>query len=53
MDSDAAAQWVPPVAVVVDAVLVISSYPRLAPAGPPVADLFYEETLYNRPPPSC
>jgi len=51
LDSDAA-QWVPPVAPA--ALLeVISFYPRFSPAGPPIASLFFENSLYNRPPPSC
>lgn len=45
-----AATWVPP--VVCSAVLVApSAYPRLAPAAPPIPVLFFEESLYNRPPP--
>lgn len=28
-------------------------YPRVAPAGPPLATLLVEENLYNRPPPAC
>jgi len=43
---------VPPVAAVIIAE-VVSLYPRIAPAGPPVPGLFFEETLYNRPPPAC
>jgi len=46
-----AATWIPP--VVVSAVLEVpSSYPRIAPAGPSIPNLFFEESLYNRPPPS-
>jgi hypothetical protein len=52
MDNDGV-QWVPPVATVVIALVVILAYPRIAPAGPPIPDLFYKETLYNRPPPTC
>jgi len=51
LDSDAV-RWVPPVAAVIIAE-VVSLYPRIAPAGPPVPGLFFEETLYNRPPPAC
>lgn len=51
LDSDAA-QWIPPVAPVVVADLV-SFYPRVSPAGPPIPNLFFEENLYNRPPPAC
>ena len=28
-------------------------YPRVAPAGPPLPTLLLEESLYNRPPPTC
>lgn len=28
-------------------------YPHVAPAGPPVPGLFFDESLYNRPPPNC
>jgi len=51
LDSDAA-QWVPPVAPRLR-LEVISFYPRFSPAGPPIATLFLEKSLYNRPPPSC
>jgi len=45
-----AASWIAP--VVDSAVLEApSSYPRIAPAGP-IPSLFFEESLYNRPPPS-
>jgi hypothetical protein len=30
-----------------------SSYPRIAPAGPPMPNVLLETSLYNRPPPSC
>ncbi len=46
-----AAKWVPPVVRVV-VLQVPSSYPRIAPAGPPIPSLLFEEKLYNRPPPS-
>ena len=29
-----------------------ASYPRIAPAGPPLPGLVVENSLYNRPPPS-
>ena len=46
-----AATWIPP--VVVSAVFEApSSYARIAPAGPPIPSRFFEESLYNRPPPS-
>jgi hypothetical protein len=46
-----AAHWMPPTirSVVLHAP---SSYPRVAPAGPPIPGLVFEESLYNRPPPS-
>ena len=46
-----AADWVPPV---ICFILLQSprSYPRIAPAGPPIPGLLLEESLYNRPPPS-
>jgi hypothetical protein len=28
-------------------------YPRIAPAGPPLPSIFFDESLSNRPPPSC
>ncbi|HWW13720.1 MAG TPA: hypothetical protein VN310_03575 [Candidatus Dormibacteraeota bacterium] len=46
-----AANWVPPV-VCFDILQSPSSYPRIAPAAPPIPSLFFEENLYNRPPPS-
>ena len=46
-----AACWMPPVvrSVVLQAP---SSYPNIAPAGPPMPSALLEESLYNRPPPS-
>jgi hypothetical protein len=44
--------WIPPV----DRSLVQqapTAYPRIAPAGPPQRRSIFEESLYNRPPPSC
>jgi hypothetical protein len=32
---------------------VVSFYPRVAPAGPPLPGLLFDKSLYNRPPPSC
>jgi hypothetical protein len=29
-----------------------SSYPRIAPAGPPMLNVLFEQSLYNRPPPA-
>lgn len=45
-----AATWMPPVVYAV-VFLAPSAYPRLAPSGPPIASLFFEKNLYNRPPP--
>lgn len=51
MDKDAAS-WVPPISY--DAGYgPVSFYPRIAPAGPPLPSLQFDERLYNRPPPSC
>jgi hypothetical protein len=30
-----------------------TAYPYVAPAGPPLAVILLDESLYNRPPPSC
>jgi hypothetical protein len=30
-----------------------TSYPRIAPSGPPMPNVLLETSLYNRPPPSC
>ncbi|MGO9125393.1 MAG: hypothetical protein ACLP6G_10955 [Terriglobales bacterium] len=47
------ARWVPPV-FIHTAQLAPVFYPHVAPAGPPIpALLLIEESLYNRPPPSC
>jgi hypothetical protein len=46
-----AATWIPP--VFFTAILQAAAFdPRVAPAGPPIPRLFFEESLYNRPPPS-
>lgn len=51
MDRDAA-RWVPPVPIF--AILQVPTfYPYAAPAGPPLASVLFDESLYNRPPPSC
>lgn len=52
MDSDSL-DWVPPAATAVFAALVVSFYPRFAPAGPPLPNTLFDESLSNRPPPSC
>jgi len=46
-----AATWMPPV-VASEVVCECSAYPRIAPGGPPIPNIFYEESLFNRPPPS-
>jgi len=51
LDRDAA-QWVPPVPVFA-ALQPPTFYPYVAPAGPPLASVLLDESLYNRPPPSC
>jgi hypothetical protein len=43
--------WAPPV-VCFSILLAPSSYPRVSPAGPPMPSLLFEESLYDRPPPS-
>ena len=46
-----AVTWIPP--VFFPAILQAATfYPRIAPAGPPIPGLFFEKSLYNRPPPS-
>jgi hypothetical protein len=51
LDGDAI-QWVAPVPVLT-VLQVPSFYPRFSPAGPPLPKLLFDESLYNRPPPSC
>jgi hypothetical protein len=46
-----AANWMPPVASAT-VFEVPSAYPRIAPAAPPIPHLFFDQSLYNRPPPS-
>jgi hypothetical protein len=49
MDHDAV-RWVPPIPPV--ALLQVPTfYPYVAPAGPPLANLLFDKSLYNRPPP--
>jgi hypothetical protein len=50
MDRDAV-RWAAPVAIITVA-QVPTFYPRVVPAGPPLAVLLIEENLYNRPPPA-
>jgi hypothetical protein len=47
-----AALWTPPVPLF-STFQAPSFYPRVAPAGPPLGVLLLDESLYNRPPPSC
>jgi hypothetical protein len=47
-----AADWIPPV-VRAGVLEAPTSYPRIAPAGPPMPSFLLEKSLYNRPPPSC
>jgi len=51
LDGDAI-QWVAPTPVLT-ALQAPSFYPRFSPAGPPLPNLLFDESLYNRPPPSC
>jgi hypothetical protein len=46
-------EWTPPVSEVIAFFEASSFYPRVSPAGPPVAGLVLAESLFNRPPPSC
>ena len=50
MDSDGAS-WAPPVATLTYVLQMPVFYPRVAPAGPPLPRSYYEEGLFNRPPP--
>jgi hypothetical protein len=51
LDKDAA-KWVPPVPTFT-ALRLPTFYPYVAPAGPPLAAVLFDKSLYNRPPPSC
>jgi hypothetical protein len=51
MDRDAA-NWVSPVPVTTTLPVPVF-YPRFAPAGPPMPTVLFDESLSNRPPPSC
>jgi hypothetical protein len=44
--------FVPPVALFA-AFQAPTAYPYVAPAGTPLAVILLEQSLYNRPPPSC
>ncbi len=47
-----AAHWVPPVAIVM-ANEIVQSYPLVSTGHPPIPSVFFESSLYNRPPPGC
>jgi len=51
MNGDAA-QWVPPVPAL-STLQPPVFYPRFAPAGPPIPGVLFDQSLSNRPPPSC
>lgn len=51
LDSNAGI-WAPPVLPIVS-LEVSSEYPRIAPAGPPIPHVLFDESLANRPPPPC
>jgi len=51
MDRDAA-HWAPPVPTL-SALQAPVFYPRVAPAGPPLPSVLFDQSLSNRPPPSC
>lgn len=47
-----AANWMPQV-MQAGGLQAPTSYPRIAPAGPPLPSVLLETSLYNRPPPFC
>jgi hypothetical protein len=51
LDRDAV-RWVPPFPVLTT-LQAPTFYPHMAPAGPPLPGTLFDESLYNRPPPSC
>jgi hypothetical protein len=51
MDRDSA-YWVPPVPVS-NTLQAPAYYPQVAPGGPPMPSVLFDESLCNRPPPSC
>jgi hypothetical protein len=51
LDRDAV-RWVPPVPTFT-ALQLPTFYPYVAPAGPPLANVLFDKSLYNRPPPCC
>jgi len=50
MDRDAV-HWVAPVPSL-RFLLPVTYYPKFAPAGPPLPAALFDQSLYNRPPPS-
>jgi len=52
LDRDAS-RWMPPVLVTTTLQAPPVFYPRFAAAGPPLPNTLLDESLYNRPPPSC
>jgi hypothetical protein len=51
LDRDAAT-WVPPVPILTT-LRAAAFYPHVAPGGPPLPSVLFDESLSNRPPPSC
>lgn len=51
LDRDAATWGKPVVSLLM--LEVPTFYPRFAPAGPPIPSVLFDESLSNRPPPSC
>jgi hypothetical protein len=51
LDRDAT-KWTSPVPVLTT-LPVPTFYPRVAPAGPPLPSVLFDESFSNRPPPSC
>ncbi len=47
-----AVQWAPPVPIL-DTLQVPVFSPRVAPTGRPIPSVLFDESLFNRPPPSC
>lgn len=47
-----AATWVPPVPILTSQ-RAAAFYPRVAPGGPSLPSVLFDESLSNRPPPSC
>ena len=51
LDRDAST-WVPPVPILTT-LQAPAFYPPVAPAGPPLPSVLFDQSLSNRPPPSC